>query len=1184
VIEYLTKNLVRKAAIVDTGATVNVVSRELLEDFQYMTISAREVSIAGLGGSCKGNAWYMLQLVFTTGHRVSIPAVSGKFHRPTLLLGMPFLEEAETLIDVPNKVIFTRYGTFTNNRRPPTLGHAYLVQPVPTTITPANENLTLEEVRLHPDVVTAFQDTTLTEPNKLIIIKILHRFQSVWTRKGVGAARGTQHDIKLTTQRPVALPPRHIALRHQSEIDKQIAEMLNDGVISPSASPYKTYPVMVGKKDGSQRMAIDYRKLNDITIADRHPIPNITDLLQSVEGSKFFCSFDLRAGFWQISLAPHVKAYTAFSTHRGHYEFNVMPFGLKNAPATFQRWTGDIFAEYRYQGILVYIDDILVHAPTWERLLFLLEQCFSLLHYHGAQVKLVKSQLVPRAIHYLGHIIEGGHRFPNPAKVQALYRMKVPTSIKNVRSLLGLMGYYRDYIPRYAERTIPCTRLLRKGAIFRWTPEMTLAIHGMVDDLSHAVLQANLTGYRFRLETDASDTALGAVLYDADNYDKTGRKTLPIMFMAKTLSPTEMNWDVAEKEAYSIIWALEASDGFVRGREVEVYCDHQNLTWMTSRKRGKIARWCSRLAEYNVVIKYQQGNLNEIADFLSRMIQEEDPLTKSSMFCYSATVTSPILPNVTNLPLKPFLQHPSSTSTSVRPFPLSQAPRLITHIYLVQDDDPATTGDSEIQPLDVYRKDSDPELILTYPVNHPTLPEILKQQIIELPKVLSRGFRSYEGCIFYLTGLWAPPSLRSRILDAAHFSLPFWHPGTKKMVQIIRKTFCWEKMHLEVQEYIKGCVTCQRIRPNASLIPLTERCHPPSAPFDRIYMDFWGPVKWGPDSQSYTLLTIVDNHTKWAEAIPLTNKRAETIARNLFISWISHFGAPQFLVTDNDTSFTSKVLADLAATFGIRHIQATPYHPQGNAIVESFHKTLKKSLARLYLYTGTNFTIREAVAWALLTYRSLPHSALFESPAYLTYGADPRFNPPHCLLTVERPDAQSRLQALGELRQELQRKMQLRSIHAKQIQQTSEGKRRLFQIGDWVLKEYSQREFQTVAAKTGSAKITPQWSHPLRVTGRNDNGYVGYLTCPTSNKTTVAYVDRVRFLLTPTTKGQTLAWQEALVAPYDLDFLAAAPLRPSPRAKRPRTQALSVPGGDDRSCTINVNSDLSSSSPLDLHQ
>jgi Reverse transcriptase (RNA-dependent DNA polymerase)/RNase H-like domain found in reverse transcriptase/Integrase zinc binding domain/Integrase core domain len=1166
--EYVAINFMHKVAIVDTGATVNVISLELLEDFQHLKLAQKEIPISGLGGSCSGKAWYLLLFVFTNGYRIPIPVVAGKFLKPTLLLGMPFLEQAETLIDIPNRLLFTKYGTFTNNRHPSAPNQVYLVQSAPILPAPPTSEtpLTLEAVRSHPDVKVALKDTTLAESAQLAIIDILHRYQNVWTQKGVGGACGIQHEIKLLKKHPVALPPRHIALKHQPEIDRQITEMLNDGVISRSTSPYKTYPVMVGKKDGSQRMAIDYRRLNEVTITDRYPIPNVSDLMQAVEGSKFFCSFDLRAGFWQISLAAAAKPYTAFSTHRGHYEFNVMPFGLKNAPATFQRWTGDMFAEYRYQGILVYIDDILVHAPTWERLIFLLEQCFSILHDQGAQVKLVKSQLVPQAIKYLGHIIQGGQRLPDPAKINALYRIKTPTCVKDVRSLLGYLNYYRSYLPKYAERTVSCTRLLRKGAAFQWTTEMTQAIQGIAEDLSQAILQSNVTAARFRLETDASDTALGAVLYDADAYEITGRATLPIMFLAKTLSPTEVNWDVAEREAYSIVWALEASDGFIRGREVEVYCDHQNLIWMTSRKRGKIARWCSRLTEYNVVIKYQKGNLNEIADFLSRMIEEEDPLTKPSMFCYYADT---IVPRAQSEP------HPLPRSASISPqnstrtHPVIQSSKFTTRVLLAQNiPDTLVTNASETMPHDGSGETTH-QSALTLDVSHPTLNEVLERQAIELPKILTRGFRLYQGRIFYLTALWAPPTLRHRILDAAHFSLPYWHPGSRKMLQIIRRTFCWEKIQKDIQEYIKGCVTCQRIRPNPSSVPLTERCHPPSAPFDRIYMDFWGPIKWGPQGMSHILLTIVDNHTKWAEAVPLADKRAETIARTLIIVWISRFGAPKFLVTDNDTSFTSQVLTDLASTFGIKQIQATPYHPQGNAIVESFHRTLKKTLARLYISPGNKFTIHEATAWALLTYRSSPHTSIIESPAYLTFGADIRFNPYNCLLNVQRPDTQSRLQVLGELRQELHRKMQLRTIHAKHLQQTTEGKRRLFEIGDWVLKEYSQREFQAATTGTGSAKLAPHWSHPLRVTGRNDTGYVGYLTCPMSNKTTTAYVDKVRFLVTPSTEGQTFAWRQSLLATPYVDFFSITSDQLSPRAKRPRTQTLTVRGGYDSASTIN---------------
>ena len=1113
-------------ALIDTGSTINLMDNQLLSSFAHQALPLQHITIHGLAGTVSTDKWHLVALPLSPDITIYIVVATGHFPDTPLLLGMPFLTQTEALIDAPNKKIVTKHGILEVwDTYPEKMEENYQARVLLIDTQFVKQLLTNLEVSGHQDVIKSLADSMLTPQGQSQVIQILTKYQKTWTGKGVGAAKGVSHTIITTHNRPITLRPRHFPIHHQQELDRQINEMIEDKVITPSASPYKTYPVLVPKKDGGWRMAIDYRALNSVTVADKMPLPNIDDLIQLVEGSSLFALIDLRAGFWQIPMDPASIHKTAFSTHAGHYEFLVMPFGLINAPATFQRWTSDVFQEHHYNGMLVYLDDLLVHAPDESTFLLRLDLAFRTLNKYGAQVKLPKCHFAPKITHYLGHVIQQGVRRPDVTKLEPLMRIRPPKTVTEVRSLLGKLSYYRSYIPNFSARTIPLTRLLRKGAKLHWTPELQQIVKEITTEMTQAMLRIGVKGSRFRLEVDASQKALGAVLYDEEEYQRSGRSTPPVLCLSKTLNETEERWGTPEKEAYSLVWALEQSDQFVRGREVIIYTDHLNLSWIQNFKAGKIARWCSRLSEYQVTIKHQSGAKNDMADFLSRMIQP-DPLEKETMSCYLIR----------------------DSELNIADHGKYNRPPTIITIYTLLTPDSPTLAEPQVSDLDaaittvpkLLELQQEEQRLTPYPnriihpaelnIIHPDLNEILRAQREEAPSHLTRGFRYQGPYLYYLTGLWIPPTLRHRILDSTHLSLPHWHPGARKMTNLIRRGFCWEGMNREIQEYLKTCITCQRVKPQPPQLPLREKTHPDAAPFQHVYLDLWGPVNWNNDDEEpkYWLLTMVDNLTKWAEAEIITDKKSTTLATTFFRTWVARFGAPKVLTTDNEAGLHADFFKQLTKMFGIRHHYTTPYHPQGGAIVESFHRSLKKTLQKIGTLSVSQLTFPEAVAWALLSYRSVPHDTITESPAYLTYGADPITDHANDLTHIKRRRENNRLQILGELRQELQRKQQLIATQA-WIKKEEEGApRRLFNIGDWVLREIPRFDQGATDDLPRSAKLQPLWSHPYRVTTRSNDGYSALLACPLSGRSIKVYIDQVRFLELPKTKGQKELWRHLL--------------------------------------------------------
>ena len=272
---------------------------------------------------------------------------------------------------------------------------------------------------------------------------------------------------------PKYQPARHIPFAAREEIARQLHQMQQQGIISPSSSPWASPVVLVRKKDGTLRFCIDFRQLNAVTKADVFPLPRIDDLLDQLGKSKFFTTLDLAAGYWQVQMHASSKEKTAFITHKGLYQFNVMPFGLRNAPAVFQRLLQKVLAGLNHDNeapfVSVYLDDILVYSETFEDHLDHLQRVNSRLQNAGLKLKPTKCYFIRQQVEYLGHVITPQGISPNPARLQAVQDYPTPSSVKAVRQFVGLASYYRQFIPGFAKIAEPLHALTHKGAVFTWT-------------------------------------------------------------------------------------------------------------------------------------------------------------------------------------------------------------------------------------------------------------------------------------------------------------------------------------------------------------------------------------------------------------------------------------------------------------------------------------------------------------------------------------------------------------------------------------------------------------------------------------------------------------------------------------------------------------------------------------------
>ncbi|KAK1607032.1 hypothetical protein QYE76_030705 [Lolium multiflorum] len=425
--------------------------------------------------------------------------------------------------------------------------------------------------------------------------------------------REYDHAIPL---KPEAAPfnarPYRYSPAHKDEIEKQVKSMLESGTIVPSMSPYASPVLLILKKDGSWRFCIDYRRLNELTIKNTFPMPVIDELLDELSGATIFSKLDLRAGYHQIRMLPADEHKTAFKTHQGHYQFRVMPFGLCNAPATFQCVMNTVLSPCLRKSVLVFMDDILVYSATITEHVAHLAEVFRLLQQHKLYVKGSKCSFACKTLEYLGHIISAEGVATDPQKTEAMVNWPQPTTITELRGFLGLTGYYRKFVRNYAIIARPLTNLLKKKG-FVWTDLATSAFLALKEAMvSTPVLQLPDFQKQFVIETDACDLGIGAVLMQ-DHH--------PLAFLSKPLSVSHQQLSIYEKEFLALLMAVERWRPYLQRGEFLVKTDHHSLCYLDDQNlQSPLQRKAmARLMGLNFKIIYRKGAENHAADSLSRV-------------------------------------------------------------------------------------------------------------------------------------------------------------------------------------------------------------------------------------------------------------------------------------------------------------------------------------------------------------------------------------------------------------------------------------------------------------------------------------------------------------------------------------------------------------------------------------
>eukprot|EP00731_Ephydatia_muelleri_P028964 Em0020g608a len=460
----------------------------------------------------------------------------------------------------------------------------------------------------------------LNDGEKELVFHLLMEYADVFAFNSgqIGRTNILKHRIDTGNTPPVHLLPRRIPQSRREEMAKLVKDMLEQGAIQQSDSPWSSPVVLVKKKDGSVRFCVDYRKVNSVTRKDAYPLPRVDDTLDTLAGSRLFTTLDLASGYWQVEVAEEDQPKTAFTTPEGLFQFRVMPFGLCNAPATFQRLMDRVLGGLKWSSCLVYLDDIIIVGTSFSEHLRNLAGVLQRLRQAGLKLKPSKCKWCQKSVTFLGHIVSEEGVAADPSKTAVVAGWPPPQSKREMQQFLGLANYYRKFVKNFAAIAKPLHRLTEKNTDFKWTVECQHAFDVLRACLSSPpVLSYPDYSRRFVLDTDASDIGIGAVL---SQEDATGSEVV-IAYASRTLSRPEQRYCVTRKELLAAVEFIHHFRQYLLGREFTLRTDHSSLVWLRNFKEpeGQLARWLEKLQEYSFSVVHRQGTKHGNADALSRV-------------------------------------------------------------------------------------------------------------------------------------------------------------------------------------------------------------------------------------------------------------------------------------------------------------------------------------------------------------------------------------------------------------------------------------------------------------------------------------------------------------------------------------------------------------------------------------
>ena len=470
------------------------------------------------------------------------------------------------------------------------------------------------------DSVRELETEEQRETVKQFIINHQHCFSL--GKHDIGRVKTTVHPTELTPDaKPFRQPPRRMDPQQAKDCQEMVEQMEESGVVSKGYSPFASGIVMVKKKDGSNRMCVDYRQLNEMTVKDAWPLPRIDDTLDRLAGAFFLCALDITSAYYQVELKPEDRYKTAFVTPNGQYCYNVLPFGLCNAPATFSRLMAMVTHGLPPDVAHCYLDDVIVIGQDFDSTIENLHVVLERFYEAGLKFGPSKCKLFRREVGFLGHIVGRDGIKMDPSKIEALINWPIPKTKRDVQVFIGFANYYRRFVPRFSELAFPLTRCMSQQTGFAWTPGCQEAFEAVkIEIKKDTVLAFPDFSKPFILHTDASDVGVGAALVQEVDQEDGTKVERPIAFYSKTLTKEGRNYCVTRRELLAVVLATQNFRPYLGGKRFTIKTDHSSLRWLRQLRsvEGQLARWQALLQEFDFAIEHRAGKLHGDADGLSR--------------------------------------------------------------------------------------------------------------------------------------------------------------------------------------------------------------------------------------------------------------------------------------------------------------------------------------------------------------------------------------------------------------------------------------------------------------------------------------------------------------------------------------------------------------------------------------
>ncbi|KAL4038666.1 hypothetical protein IC575_002289 [Cucumis melo] len=536
---------------------------------------------------------------------------------------------------------------------------------------------------------------------------------------------------------PISRAPYKMAPAELKELKLQLQELLDKGFIRPSVSPWGAPVLFVKKKDGSMRLCIDYRELNKVTVKNRYLLPRIDDLFDQLQGATVFSKIDLRSGYHQLRIKDGDVPKTAFRSKYGQYEFIVMSFGLTNAPAVFMDLMNRVFREFLDTFVIVFIDDILIYSKTEAE--------------HEEHLRMVS---------FLGHVVFKAGVSVDPAKIKAVTSWTRPSVVSEVRSFLGLAGYYRRFVENFFRIATTLTQLTRKGAPFVWSKACEDSFQNLKQKLVTApVLTVPDGSGSFVIYSDASKKGLGCVLMQQGKV---------VAYASRQLKSHEQNYPTHDLELVAVVFALKIWRHYLYGEKIQIFTDHKSLKYFFTQKELNMRqrRWLELVKDYDCEILYHPGKANVVADALSRkvshsaaLITQQTPLHRDLERAEIAVSVGAVTMQLAQLMVQPTLRQ---------------------RIIDAQSDDPYLAE---------------------------------KRGLAEAGQAVEFSISS-DGGLLFERRLCVPSdsAVKTELLSEAHSSPFSMHPGSTKMYQDLKRVYWWHNMKREVAEFVSKCLVCQHVK------------------------------------------------------------------------------------------------------------------------------------------------------------------------------------------------------------------------------------------------------------------------------------------------------------------------------------------------------------------------------------